>query len=171
MLLLAKAFLDIAFWKRTPAQLPASMFLLGLVAAAAAVLEVVGALLPPASTHRIVLRIVLSVGLPLAFAWAILAVTRHRQRFLQTSIALLGVGVLAELVLYPIVSLSQVMGAENWASIPLEILMLIVWIGYVLACANIWRAAMDSGAMLGIAISVGCLLLTIVVEQQLLPDA
>jgi len=171
MLLLAKAFLDIAFWKRTPAQLPASMFLLGLVAAAAAVLEVVGALLPPASTNRIVLRIVLSVGLPLALAWAILAVTHRRQRFLQTGIALLGVGVLAELVLYPLVSLSQVIGSENYASIPLEILMLIVWIAYLLACANIWRAAMDSGAILGVAISVGCLLLTIVVEQQLLPDA
>jgi hypothetical protein len=171
MLLLAKAFWDIAIWKRTPAQLPASKFLLGLVAAAAAVLEVVGALLPPASTHRLVLRIVLSVGLPPAFAWAVLAVTRRRQRFVQTSTALLGIGVLAELVLYPMVSLSQVIGSENLASIPLEILMLIVWIGYVLACANVWRAAMDSGAMLGIAISVGCMLLTIVVEQQFLPDA
>jgi hypothetical protein len=171
MLLLAKAFWDIAIWRRTPAQLPASPFLLFLVAAAAAALEVVGALLPPASTNRIVLRIVLSVGLPLAFAWAILAVTHRRQRFLQTSIALLGVGVLAEIVLYPIVSLSQVLGSENLASIPLEILMLIVWIWYMLACANIWRAAMDSGAILGIAISVGCLLLTIVVEQQFLPDA
>jgi hypothetical protein len=171
MLLLAKAFWDIAFWRRTPAQLPASMLLLGLVAAAAAVLEVVGALLPPASTDRIVLRVVLSVGLPLFFAWAVLAATHRRQRFLQTSIALLGVGVLAELVLYPVVSLRQVIGAENWASIPLEILMLIVWIGYLLACANVWRAAMDSGAILGIAISVGCLLLTIALEQQFLPDA
>jgi hypothetical protein len=171
MLLLAKAFWDIAFWRRTPAQLPASLFLLGLVAFAAAVMEVVGALLPPASTDRIVLRIVLSVGLPLVFAWAILAATHRRQRFLQTSIALLGVGVIAELVLYPVVSLRQVLGAENWASVPLEILMLIVWIGYLLACANVWRSAMDSGAILGIAISVGCLLLTIVVEQQFLPDA
>ena len=81
MLLLAKAFWDIAFWKRTPAQLPASIFLLGLVAFAAAVLEVVGALLPPASTDRIVLRVVLSVGLPLLFAWAVLAVTHRLQRF------------------------------------------------------------------------------------------
>lgn len=170
MLLLAKAFWDIAFWRRTPAQLPASMLLLGLVAAAAALLEVVGALLPPASTDRIVLRVVLSVGLPLFFSWAVLAATHRRQRFLQTSIALLGVGVLAELVLYPVVSLRQVVGAENWASMPLEILMMIVWIGYLLACANVWRAAMDSGAILGIAISVGCLLLTIAVEQQFLPD-
>jgi hypothetical protein len=171
MLLLAKAFLDIAFWRRTPAQLPASTLLLVLVATAAAVLEVVGALLPPASTDRIVLRVVLSVGLPLVFAWAVLAATHRLQRFLQTSTALLGVGVLAELVLYPVVSLRQVIGAENWVSIPLEILMLMVWIGYLLACANVWRAAMDSGAILGIAISAGCLLLTIVVEQQFLPDA
>jgi hypothetical protein len=171
MLLLAKAFWDIALWRRTPAQLPASTLLLALVASAAAVLEVVGALLPPASTDRIVLRVALSVGLPLFFAWAVLAATHRLQRFLQTSIALLGVGVLAALALYPVVSLRQVIGAESWVSLPLEILMLMVWIGYLMACANVWRAAMDSGAILGIAISAGCLLLTIAVEQRFLPDA
>jgi hypothetical protein len=36
MLRLAKAFWEIALWRRTPAQLPASLFLLALVAAAAA---------------------------------------------------------------------------------------------------------------------------------------
>ena len=39
MLRLAKAFWDISIWKRTPAQLPASLFLLGLVAGIAALLE------------------------------------------------------------------------------------------------------------------------------------
>jgi hypothetical protein len=47
MLRLAKAFWDIALWRKSPAQLPASVFLLCLVAAAAALLEVIGALLPP----------------------------------------------------------------------------------------------------------------------------
>jgi len=47
MLRLVKAFCDIALWRKSPAQLPASLFLLGLVAAAVALLEVLGALLPP----------------------------------------------------------------------------------------------------------------------------
>jgi len=171
MLLLAKAFWDIALWRRTPAQLPASSFLLVMVAAAAALLEVLSAFLPPASSDRIFLRIMLSVGLPLVFAWAVLALARHRQRFVQTGIALLGVGVLAELVLYPIGSLIHVIGPDHAASIPLGILMLVGLIWYLLACANIWRAALESGPSLGIAISVGYLLLSIVLEQQLLPDA
>ena len=65
MLRLVKAFWDIAIWRRSPAQLPASLFLLGLVAFAVAALEVVGAMLPPGPGDRIFTRVVLSVGLPL----------------------------------------------------------------------------------------------------------
>jgi hypothetical protein len=170
MLRLAKAFWDIALWRRTPAQLPASLFLLTLVAAAAALLEVLSAFLPPVSSDRIFTRVVLSVGLPLGFAWAVLVLARHRQRFLQTGIALLGVGVLAELVLYPIGALIHVIGSDRLAALPLGFLMVVGLIWYLLACANIWRAALDSGLSLGVAISVGYLLLSIAVEQQLLPD-
>jgi hypothetical protein len=169
MLRLAKAFWDIALWRKTPAQLPASMFLLGLVAAVAALLEVVGALLPPNPSDRILARIALSVGLPLAFTWAVLCIARHRQRFLQTGIALLGVAVLAELVLYPLGALFNYFGSDHPVAIPLGLLLFIGFIWYLLACANIWRAALDSGLALGAAISIGYLLLSIAVEQQLLP--
>jgi hypothetical protein len=170
MLRLAKAFWDIALWKRTPAQLPASSFLLTLVAAVAALVEIASAFLPPASTARIFTRIVLSVGLPLGFTWTVLAVSHRRQRFLQTGSALLGVGVLAELVLYPLGSLIQVIGSDRPESIPLGVLMLVGLIWYVLASANVWRSALDSGLSVGLAVSVGYLLLSIVLEQQLLPD-
>jgi hypothetical protein len=170
MLRLAKAFWDIALWKRSPAQLPASLFLLALVAAAAAALEVLGALLPPVSSERMITRIALSVGLPLGFTWGVLALAKHRQRFLQTGIALLGVGVLAQLALYPIGSLMHVVGSDRLAAVPLGFLMLVAFIWYLLACANIWRAALDSGLGLGIAVSLGFILLSIVLEQQLLPE-
>jgi hypothetical protein len=171
MLRLAKAFLDIALWRRSPAQLPASLLLLGLVASAVALLEVLGALLPPGPSDRIVTRVVLSVGLPLGFAWVVLAIARHGQRFLQTGIALLGVAVLAELIMYPLGSLLSVIGSDRPAAIPLGLLLFVGLIWYLLACANIWRAALDSGLGMGIAISVGYLLLSMVLEQQLLPGA
>jgi hypothetical protein len=173
MLRLAKAFWDIALWRRSPAQLPASQFLLGLVASAVALLEVLGALLPPGPSDRIVTRVVLSVGLPLVFAWVVLAITRHGQRFLQTGTALLGVAVLAELVMYPLGSLLSIIGSDRSAAIALglRLLLFVGLIWYLLACANIWRAALDSGLGLGIAISVGYLLLSMVLEQQLLPAA
>jgi hypothetical protein len=171
MLRLVKAFWDIALWKRSPAHLPASLFLLALVAAAAALLEVLGALLPPVSTDGMPVRILLSVALPLGFAWAVLLVARRRHRFLQTGIALLGVEVLVELVLYPLGSLIHVVGSERIASVPIEVMMLVGLIWYMLACANIWRVALDSGLAIGIAISVGYFLLSLALEQRLLPDA
>jgi hypothetical protein len=151
--------------------LPASLFLLGLVAVAVALLEVLDALLPPGPGDRILIRVVLSVGLPLGFAWVVLAVARHGRRFLQTGIALLGVGVLAELVLYPLGSLLNVIGSDRPAAIPLGLMLFLGLIWYLLACANIWRAALDSGWGLGLAVSVGYLLLSMALEQQLLPDA
>ena len=171
MLRLAKAFLDIALWRKSPAQLPASVFLLCLVAGAAALLEVVSSLLPPASSDQIVMRVILSVGMPLAFTWVVLVVARLRQRFLQTGSALLGVAVLAEIILYPLGSLLHYVGSERPASLPLGFLMLLGVMWYLLACANIWRAALDTGLALGAALSLGYLLLSIVLEQQLLRNA
>jgi hypothetical protein len=170
MLRLAKAFWDLALWRVTPAQLPASVFLLWLVAGVVAVLEVLGALLPPYSSDRMVTRVVLSVGLPLAWAWTVLVVTRHRQRFLQTGIALLGIAALAQLVLYPLGSLLNVVGSDHPIAIPLGFLSFVGLVWYLLACAHIWRAALDSGLSLGLAISLGYLIVSIVLEQVLLPD-
>jgi len=169
MLRLVKAFWDIALWRRSPAQLPASVFLLSLVAAIAAVLEILGALLPPGSGDRLITRVALSVGFPLAFTWAVLRIARHRQRFVQTGIALLGVAILAEIVLYPLGVLLNSIGTDRLASIPLGLLLVVGFVWYLLACANIWRAALDSGLALGAAVSVGYLLLSIALEQQLLP--
>src|SRR5258708_10385702 len=145
MLRLAKAFWEIALWRRTPAQLPASLFLLALVAVAEALIEVLSAFLPPVSSDRIFTRIVLSVGLPLGFAWAVLALARHPQRFLQTGIALLGVGVLAELVLYPIGSLIHIIGSDRLEAVSFRILMFVGVILYFLPRANLLRAAFGSG--------------------------
>ncbi len=170
MLRLAKAFWDLALWRISPAQLPASRFLLVLVTLAVAVLEALGALLPPAQTDRIVSRVALSVALPLAWAWTILYLTRHRQRFLQTAIALLGVGVLAQLVLYPLGSVLDVIGMDHPAAIPLGLLSFAGLVWYLLACAHIWRAALESGLTLGLSISIGYLVLSVGLEQ-LLADA
>src|SRR5271167_1802986 len=110
---LAKAFLDIALWRHTPAHLPASMLLLALCICASIAMEVIGALLPPPPHDEIVARVLVGVALPLAFSWIVLHVARRRQRFLQTSSALLGVGVLAEIILYPLGSLLRVMDSER----------------------------------------------------------
>jgi hypothetical protein len=169
MLRLAKAFLSIALWRETPAHLPASLFLLVLTACAAGLMEVLDVLVSPGPQDRIMTRVALEVGLPLAFTWAVLALSRRRARFLQTATALLGIGVLAEIVLYPLAALRSAMGDDRIASIPVGLLLFVGFIWYLLACAHIWRAALDSGLIVGGAISVGYLILSIALEQQLLP--
>jgi hypothetical protein len=62
-------------------------------------------------------------------------------------------------------------GTDQPIAVPLGVMLLMGFIGYLLACANIWRAALDSGAGLGIAVSVGYMVLSTVLEQQLLPGA
>jgi hypothetical protein len=168
MLRLAKAFLDIALWRQTPAQLPASMLLLGLAAFAAAMTELMGALLPPPPNDQILLRLVLEVGMPLLFTWVLLSLLKRNARFLQTATALLGVGALAALVLYPLNSVLQLMGQENPAALPVGVLYTAILIGYLLACAHIWRSALDSGFLLGAAVSFGYFILSLTVERQVL---
>ncbi len=66
-------------------------------------------------------------------------------------------------------SLIHGVGADVAAALPLGCLMLIGLMWYLLACANIWRAALDSGLGLGATISVGYFLLSIVLEQLVVP--
>jgi hypothetical protein len=171
MLRLAKAFLDIALRRQTPAYLPASLFLLVLVACAAALTEVLGALLPPPPNGQIPLRIALEVGMQLLFTGALLALARRRARFLQTAAALLGVGALAQLILYPLDSLIHLLGEDQLIALPLGVIWTAVLIGYLFACAHIWRSALDSGLLLGAAISFGYWLAYNLIGQRLLAQA
>jgi hypothetical protein len=168
MLRLAKAFLDIALWRKSPAQLPASAFLLALVALTVALLEVIAALLPPNPSDRILLRVALAVGLPLLFAWVVLRIAHRPQRFLQTSSALLGVAVFAQLLFYPLGSLLDYLGTDRLISLPLALLLYLAVLGYLFACVHIWRSALDVGVAMGAAVSVGYLLLSMALEQQFL---
>ena len=171
MLQLAKAFLDIALRRQTPAYLPASLLLLVLAACAVALTEVFGALLPPPPNGQIPLRIVLEVGMPLTFTWVLLALARRRARFLQTATALLGVGALAALILYPLDSLIRLMGEDKWASLPVGVIWTAVLIGYLLACAHIWRFALDSGLLLGVSLSLGYFVLSNSIGYRLLAQS
>jgi hypothetical protein len=167
---LAKAFLDIALWRRTPAHLPASLFLLVLTAGAEALTEVFGAVMSPGPQQGILAHMVLGVGLPLVFTGAVLAVAKRRARFLQTATALLGVDVLATLILYPLGALFSAAGEDSLVKILIGIMLFIGLVWYLLAGAHIWRSALDSGLALGGIISVGCFVLSIAIEQQMLPQ-
>lgn len=109
--------------------------------------------------------------MPLAFTWVLLALARRRARFVQTATALLGVGALAALILYPLDSAIRVMGEDKWASLPIAVIWTAVFIGYLLACAHIWRSALDSGLPLGVAVTLGYFVLSLSIDHRLLAQA
>lgn len=168
---LVKAFLDIALWRKTPAVLPASAFLLVLVAIAAALVEALGDWLPPTPRNAMALRVGLAVIVPLCFTWVVLALTQRRERFLQTGSAILGVDVLAGLVLYPLDSAILMVGVDKPWALPLGVVLYAGYVGYLLAGVNIWRSALDSGVIVGGLVSLGYFLLNLFLEQQLLSAA
>jgi hypothetical protein len=171
MLLIAKAFLEIALRRQTPAYLPASPLLLALAAGATALTEVLGALLPPPPNGQILMRIILEIALPLGFTWLLLALARRRARFLQTATALLGVGALAALILYPLDAAIRLLGEDKLASLPIGVIWTAVFIGYLLAYAHIWRSALDLSLLSGIAISLGYVVLSLFVNHRLLAQS
>jgi hypothetical protein len=109
--------------------------------------------------------------MPLAFTWVLLVLARRRGRFLQTASALLGVGALAYLILYPLDSLIGLIGTDQWASLPIGVLSTAVLIGYLLAWAHIWRSALDSGFMLGAVISLCYFALSLSIGHGLLAQS
>ena len=120
---------------------------------------------------QILMRIALEVSMPLAFTWLLLALARRRARFLQTGSALLGVGAIAALILYPLDSIIRVLGEDKLASLPIGVIWTAVFIGYLLACAHIWRSALDSGLLLGVAISLGYFVLSFSIDHRLLAQS
>jgi len=155
MLRLAKAFWDLALWRITPAELPASRFLLALSGAALALVEAVGVLLPPSQSDRIVERVAFRVLLPLGFCWLVLAFMTRRERFMQSASAFLGVTALALVPLYLLSMLVGAVGGDRPEALPIALLSLAALIWWLLACAHIFRAALNSGLALGLALAVG----------------
>jgi hypothetical protein len=170
MLRLVKAFWDLAIWRMSPAQLPASVLLLGIISAILVVLELLDSLLPPPAGDHLFIRIILSVGLPIAWTWIVLVVAHHRQRFLQTASALLGIAAISEAFFYPLGWLMHFLGKDDPIADSFKFLFLVGVVWYLLACANVWRAALDARLSTGIAMSLVYFLGSALLEYRLLPD-
>jgi hypothetical protein len=100
---------------------------------------------PPPAPESIASRILLERGSAARVGLGVLRLANRRERFLQTAIALLGVGALALLVLVSAWAGSAISSAPIIRS-PFRWYLLadrgLVW--YMLACAHIWRAALES---------------------------
>jgi hypothetical protein len=95
---LLKFFIDLAFLRRAPQDLPASSSLLALFAIVSIVLGVANGAQMFGGIRAALGANLLDLALTLGFVYALLALTGRPARWLQTATAFIGLGVLADLV-------------------------------------------------------------------------
>ena len=72
---------------------------------------------------------------------------------------------------YPLDSLLQYLGPQNAAALPVGVMYVAILIGYLLACAHIWRSVLDTGLVIGLVVSFGYFMAKSIIEQQLLQQS
>jgi hypothetical protein len=154
MLRLIRLFLHIAVFRETPAAVPASGLLLAIACVALALVEIGAANLPGSGSGGLPARVLISVGLPLLWTWILLALAGRRSRFLQAGTALAAILTLGGMVLYPLNALAQSYSETDprYAIAAFVVLVFFTW--QLLACSNVWRASLEVGWMLAIALAI-----------------
>jgi hypothetical protein len=165
---LFRLFLDIALLRNTPAAVPASGMLFALGCIALALVEVGAAYLPHIGRNELLKRTAISVGLPLIWTWCLLAVSGRRARFVQTGTALAAVQVIFGVLLYPVLSLQQSFTQTDPRYALAASLLLILFIWQLIACAGIWRAALEVGWLLALGLAIAYVPLELYVSKWLL---
>jgi hypothetical protein len=150
---LLKLFVDIALLRSTPAAVPASGFLFALACVALALLEVGAAWLPHIGGNRLAVRTAISVALPLLWTWWLLFVTDRRARFVQTGTALAAVQVILGLLLYPVFAFQQSFTQTDPRYALAGTVLFVLFIWQLVACAGIWRAALEIGWLLALGLA------------------
>src|SRR5690554_3048467 len=102
MLALIQTFLLIALRRLGPEDLPASGFLLGLVAVAYVAMQLLLALPVYGAGPVLARALLIDVALLVGFAWGLLSLTGHPRRLRQTLTALFGTGALFSLFMLPV---------------------------------------------------------------------
>lgn len=116
-------------------------------------------------------RMILSILVLMGFSYLVLSMLGLKPRFVQTVTALVGTGVIFNLMSWPLLGL---LGAENVADsmanmLSLLILMLISW--EVMVTAHIYRHALNMQLAKAIILSIGLFLMNMTLSQLLFPPA
>lgn len=115
------------------------------------------------------LQTALDVAMLAIYTWAVLRLFGHEARFVQTLIALGGCGVILGVVALPIIYVLHSSQAQGTANLPatLGYLSLIGWL--VVVYGHIYRHALSRPFAVGVAVSLGYLVLSAMLMQSILP--
>jgi hypothetical protein len=156
-----------------PQDLPCSRRILLQLLGGLVTLQFVFALLLE-RTARLPLDVLLMLGLLLLPIQLLLALSGHRERFVQTAIGFAGAGLLFSLAMLPVVLVLSRVDPERiqteGASGP-QALAVLAWLGlttWKLAIdTHLWRHALQRPLPLAVAISLGLFLVELAVARQL----
>ncbi|MGH8495943.1 MAG: hypothetical protein ACREVN_07380 [Gammaproteobacteria bacterium] len=169
MIPLVQAMIEIALHRRGPQDLPASLFLLGLVLAAYATVGFTSALIYQPGAGIAAMQVALDLLLFGAFFWIVLTMYRKPARWLQTFTALLGTGAILSLIAMPLHLWRQATGAEQSAALlpALGLFALLLWSLAVIG--HILHHALEIPYLGGIVVAMGYFALNIVLFALMFP--
>lgn len=165
MLLLLKTFLDIGLWRKGPQDLPASRALTWFVFIVYIAIEFVRIRLFNLDLRSAAIIAAVDVLMLSLWLWLVLAFFGHRQRFIQTITATLGVGVLI-LSLDILVRVTQL--ATGFSETLLRDWLLIRFFILALIMGRIFMHAIERGLMTGMALTIAIIYSTEAVAQLML---
>ncbi len=167
---LSLAFVDIILHRRGPQDLPASQLLLALLLVVYAVVTLV-ALRVISATESDMLFVVIEPIIDLGVIFLVLHAFSRAGRFLQTATALVGTGVLLNLVYVPLLHWNEV-----WQAPPTELtLPRLLIVGMLLwsfdVAGYIVSRALEKPYVVGVSIVVVYEIASIALRQALFPAA
>jgi hypothetical protein len=170
VLRLILAFVEIAFHRRSPEDLPASRMFFGAVLVVYLAVGLVTTRYLQVVAYP-ELMVLFDTVFGLGFVWGVLRAFERQRRFRQAACAVLGTDTLLNLVTVPLVLWHGSLHAPGSETTIPQILFVLVAIWSVDISAFIMARALERPYVLTVAIMLGYLLLQVSVRAQLFPAA
>ncbi|MDT8452437.1 MAG: hypothetical protein RQ936_06810 [Gammaproteobacteria bacterium] len=115
-------------------------------------------------------RVVLSLAVISVFSYVLLSALNMKARYLQTVTALIGTGIIFNLMAWPVLSFGDIEQASAVAVqlLSLAVIALISW--EVLVTAHIFRNALDTKMTQAVLLSMALFLVTLTLSQLVFPE-
>ena len=170
MLRLILAFIEVAFHRRSPADLPASRaFFLAVLVVYCAIELAATRYLQIEKYPELVVAFDTVLGL--AFMWSVLHAFQRERRFRQAAVAMLGADTFLNLLTVPLLSWHTSLHAKPGETTVPYVLFLLVVIWSVDVSAFILSRALERPYVLAVAIMLGYVLLEVSAHVTLFPPA
>ena len=169
MLQLIRAWFELCLLRRTPQDLPASGYLLGISLCCYGMVSVLVSSQSYAFNRALLLAGV-DLGLLVVFVWSLLSLQNKRARINQTLSALAGSGSLMGMIALPLMLAVGPSTVTEPVPVPLVSLWLLLLLWNLFVMAHIIRHALSSSFVIGFGISLLYALFSMQVITTLFPQ-